>query len=297
MTATEYRIDRGSLRSPRRNDQGFLLVDAFAARSGILEYPDSAMPGGVRRELREPAVVFDEASLASYEGVPITSDHPSVMLDRSNATEYQRGTVLAPGRQDGDHVAVALVINDGGLIDQIEAGKVQVSAGYKVRYDATPGEHPLYGKFSGRQLAVVLNHVAIVGTGRSGPTVALRLDGVDVPTLIELEPRFDRAEALAELRARWGDRGNWAEYETRSDAFVRAMVMQTRENDASHNRQAPAARSDQKTVDDSPAAARRRMIADQRARADGDRVERTPEGGSVADARAAMLKRLKSGGG
>lgn len=183
-----YRIDRGSeLRSPRRNDQGFLLVDGHATRVGVLEYADNSMPDGIRRELRLPEDLFDAASLASYEGVIVTDDHPAVMVDMHCAGEYQRGTVLGPGRRDGDHVAISLVINDAGLINNVEAGKVELSPGYRIKYDPTPGVHPIYGRHDGRQTDVRINHQAVVRTGRSGPTARLRMDGVDVDVPIELD--------------------------------------------------------------------------------------------------------------
>lgn len=183
-----YRIDRGSpLRSPRRNDQGFLLVDGYATRVGVLEYADPSMPDGIRRELRLPEDLFDPESLASYEGVAVTDEHPPCMLDAHCAGEYLRGTVLGPGRRDGDHVAISLVISDAGLVNKVEAGTVELSPGYRIKYDPTPGVHPVYGRYDGSQHNVRVNHQAVVRMGRSGPTARLRMDGVDVP--VELSAR------------------------------------------------------------------------------------------------------------
>lgn len=200
MTLTDaIRYDRGhALRSPRRNAAGFLLVDGYAASVGCLLYPDASMPDGIRRELRLREDL--ETSLAGYEGIPLTDDHPAVgMLDPSNARDYQRGTVLGPAHMDGEQVAVSTVITDASLIAAVESGKVQLSPGYRVKLDSTPGVHPIHGRFDARQVQVIPNHLAIVARGRGGPAVRLRTDGADGTDLDVLVERELDNEARNEL--------------------------------------------------------------------------------------------------
>jgi hypothetical protein len=171
-----YRIDRGSLRPPRETAQGFLRVDGYATRVGILEYPDPEFPGGIRRELRRPGVLFDAGSLASYEGAPITDDHPPEMVTPSNATAYAKGTVLGEARRDGDHVAVSFVITDADTIRKAKDGKRELSTGYRILLDETPGVDPVYGRYDVEQTKIEVNHLAIVSAGRAGPTARIRMD-------------------------------------------------------------------------------------------------------------------------
>lgn len=177
MTAA-YRYDRGSsLRSPRRNAQGALICDGASSRLGLMLYPDPSAPDGIRRELRLEQDVFAPESLASFEAVPIVDDHPPVPLNASNAGVYARGTVLGPGRRDGDYVAVSMVVTDATLIAKIEAGRQrELSVGYLIDFDPTPGIDPRWGAFSGRQLNIRADHVAVVAHGRAGSAASIRMD-------------------------------------------------------------------------------------------------------------------------
>lgn len=193
-----FRVDAGTLQKPRRTSQGYLRVDGWASRTGILEYrnPD----GTIRRELREPDAVFDESSLLGFEGAPITDDHPSTMVDIHNAKQLTKGHVLSVGRRDGDHVAVSLVVTDPELIRKMENGKRQLSTGYYVELDETPGTHPQYGRYDARQVRVgPVNHLAVVERGRAG-TASVRMDAaMDV----RLDPGSEQvpAEVVARLDA------------------------------------------------------------------------------------------------
>lgn len=143
--------------------------------------------------------MFSEESLLGFEGAPITDDHPSVMVDISNAKTLTKGTVLSVGRRDGDHVAVSLVITDPDLIRKVESGKRQLSTGYYVHLDETPGIHPEFGRYDAKQIKVgPVNHLAVVERGRAG-TASLRMDSADgaVDALVEIE-----ADVGAEIEAR-----------------------------------------------------------------------------------------------
>jgi hypothetical protein len=191
--ARVLRFDAGTLQKPRRTSQGYLRVDGWASRAGLQEYrnPD----GSKRIELRDDDAVFSDDSLTGFEGAPITDDHPSEMVNIHNAKNLTKGTVLSVGRRDGDHVAVSLIVTDPALIAKIESGKRQLSTGYYVEMDETPGVHPKYGRYDARQVRVgPVNHLAFVERGRAG-TAAVRMDAaVDV--------RFDDEEMPADLVAR-----------------------------------------------------------------------------------------------
>jgi hypothetical protein len=62
----------------------------------------------------------------------------------------------------------------------------EVSAGYRVEFDATPGIAPTGDRYDGIQRNINGNHIAVVRRGRAGPDVKLHLDRFDAanPSLI-----------------------------------------------------------------------------------------------------------------
>lgn len=193
------RYDVGKLQAPTRTPQGFLRVDGYASRCGVLEYRDD---GAIRRELRLPEDVFSEKSLEGFVGLPVTDDHPSEMVGPDNAQGLMLGTVLGPGRQDGDFVGVTVQVTDAGLIRKMESGKRQLSVGYAVELEDGPGEHPTYGKYDAIQRRIVPNHLAVVSSGRSGPAVSVRMDGLEEIEHEDFDPDQPRDEG-----GQWGEGG------------------------------------------------------------------------------------------
>lgn len=173
--ARVQRFDLGTLSTPRETPQGFLIVDGYASRVGTYDYagPD----GSIRKERRLPADVFDPASLQTFMGAPFTDDHPLEFVTLENAEGIQVGTVLLPGAQDGDFVKVTCVITDAETIQAMRDGKRELSVGYTVEHDETPGVDPTYGPYDATQRNIVINHLALVDEGRAGPIAAVRMDG------------------------------------------------------------------------------------------------------------------------
>jgi len=176
-TSFGFRTDIGTLRPPRRMDDGRLVADAHITKPGIFEYPDASMPGGIRRELREPKEVFDQASLDSFSMVPITNKHPPVMLNSDNAKSYMVGSTGERITRDDDHVKAPVMVTDAKTIAELEKGDVEVSCGYACEVEETPGVHPVYGKYDAVQRNIRGNHLAVaVGAARAGRTARVRMD-------------------------------------------------------------------------------------------------------------------------
>lgn len=177
VKAMALRFDASPLTKVTRTPQGGLRVDAAVSRTGILLYtnPD----GSTRREYRPPAEVFAPESLATIAAAPVTNLHPG--RGRVDAEDWRTLAVGHVGesiRQDGDHVAATLYVQDRHVIDLIESGqRREVSLGYDLDYDPTPGTSPEGERYDGIQRNIRVNHVALVPKGRSGSSVALRLDG------------------------------------------------------------------------------------------------------------------------
>jgi len=172
---------------------GRARVDALLTRTGVFTYRNR--DGSERREYRPDEEVNNPASLASFEAVPVTDDHPPVMLTSKNAREYARGVSMPGIHMDGDHMVGELVIWDDALIAKMDRGKIQVSNGYSCDLEMTPGVSPSGEKYDAIQRNIRGNHVAIVDTGRAG-TARVRMDAADLG--IELACAADVAHADGE---------------------------------------------------------------------------------------------------
>lgn len=155
-----------------------LRVDGYLARTGIQIYNDGI---NERREYRSPEEVFSEDSLASFRGMPVTIQHPRVMVTARTWKQVAVGHVGDDVRRsdDGEHVAASIWLHDAKAITRVQSGELQeLSVGYLARLDETPGVAPSGEKYDARQTEIRGNHVALLrqGQARGGPTVALRLD-------------------------------------------------------------------------------------------------------------------------
>ena len=119
-------------------------------------------------------------SLASFAGKAITMEHPPALLDSENSKDYQIGFTGSEIVYDNGFVRAVMTVTDQDVIERIMHGDVrEVSAGYRVNYDPTPGVTDSGEHYNGIQTEISGNHVAIVRRGRAGPQVKLHLDRQD----------------------------------------------------------------------------------------------------------------------
>lgn len=168
------RFDRGGLSKPVKLDNGWMRCDAYLTRTGVFSYLDSN--GKERREYRPPDEVFKADSLSSFSAVPVTNDHPPEALDATNTNRYQVGHVDGMPAREGDKMRARLLITDAGVISAMESGKRELSNGYLVHLDETPGVSPEGERYDAVQRNITGNHVAIVDEGRAGPECRARMD-------------------------------------------------------------------------------------------------------------------------
>lgn len=156
-----------------KTPEGFLVChNVPVARVGTQEYlgdevdkPDKDIVTVYRR----PEEVFKKSAIDSFEGKPVTNDHPPGLVEGGNAMAYIKGVCKNVHRgtgDDSDKVIADLVIYDQVLISLIENGKREISAGYTCSYADYNGEL--------EQVDIVGNHVAVVDKGRAGNSVAIR---------------------------------------------------------------------------------------------------------------------------
>lgn len=171
---------------------GFIICkDVPVARTGFQRYrvrdlqQEEARNLGVNLEnqdafidlYRAPEEVFDPATIASFEGMPVTDGHPEEFVARDtwravacgHAQNVRKGWEAL---ESGEWPLIAdLVINADPLATNVElARKRQVSCAYNYGL-AREGSKLLQVKIRG-------NHVAVVDKGRAGPEAAIQ-DGAE----------------------------------------------------------------------------------------------------------------------
>lgn len=155
--------------------EGFLICrNVPIARTGEMEYLECELkPDGSSSKMvtvcRSPDEVFSEAALSSFEGKPVTDEHPPELLTPDNCIQYARGHAQNIRKGTGEwegHVIADLHIQDDELIRAVQGGKREISCGYECSYteneDGTYSQHDIRG-----------NHIAVVTRGRAGKHVAI----------------------------------------------------------------------------------------------------------------------------
>lgn len=156
--------------------EGFLICrNVPIARTGEQSYLGSEI--GLTGEdasrmvtvCRVPGEVFSEVALASFEGKPVTNDHPPCLIGPDDVTAYSRGHAEMVRRGAGewaDYVLADLHIQARDLIDAVRNGKREISCGYECEYvqngDGTYSQKNIRG-----------NHIAVVDRGRAGKRAAI----------------------------------------------------------------------------------------------------------------------------
>jgi hypothetical protein len=159
----------------RRSADGYLKTRARSARAGVYDYLGREVdPEGKKfaadqivKVYRHADEVFKTESLASFIAKPITDDHPNKPVNSDNWRDHARGAVFAATR-DGDFVGFDLAFMDKALIDQIDAGKRELSNGYACDIAFEDGTAPDGTAYNAVQRNIRGNHVAVVRKGRAG---------------------------------------------------------------------------------------------------------------------------------
>lgn len=175
----DYRIDKGGRITSKVDENGYLRIDGVVAHVGILEYMDDE--GAVIREFVPEETLFEPASLESLAGAPVTLQHPPEMVTPSNYKEYSQGSVNGMPSRDGDNLVASMLVIGNEALHAVEyEGVSELSPGYSVDLDETPGEWQGQ-KYDRVQRNRRYNHQAIVDAARGGSVCSLRFDGANVP--------------------------------------------------------------------------------------------------------------------
>lgn len=178
--------------------EGFLLCRGVAiARIGLQTYDRADLPletgphGKIIAE-RLPEEVFRRETIASFEGKPVTVNHPDgEFVSPANWKRYSVGIVQNVRRGEGpesDLLLADLLITSADAIAYANTEFPEISAGYECEYERVGR-----GKYIQRN--IIGNHVALVRRGRAGPRCAIK-DAIKEPPV--------KKSRLAKLLAAFG---------------------------------------------------------------------------------------------
>lgn len=163
--------------------EGFLLCEGVpVARAGELLYAEGELTAedgfdaieakdGIIKVTRGTDDLFSPETIASFEGKPVTLNHPEDFVAPDNWREVAVGhmqNVREGEGEDADKLLADLLITDREAIYAIKSKTMrEVSLGYDAEYEQLePGK--------GKQTNIMGNHIALVRRGRNGPSVAIR---------------------------------------------------------------------------------------------------------------------------
>lgn len=163
--------DTVSIAGTHKRSDGYLVVDARVARTGVQRYLGSEVG---RPEIpfvdvyRPPEEVFATDAMASFAHRPITDDHPTEAVTADNWKELARGQTSDEIRQEDKFLRVPLMVADAETIKKVEGGKKELSAGYTCDLQFTAGTTPDGQTYDAVQTKIRANHIAVVQAGRAG---------------------------------------------------------------------------------------------------------------------------------
>ena len=167
--------------------EGFIRDTPIVGRTGILVYRNA--DGTERKEYRPPEEAFKADSLASLQGKPITIGHKAFVTAGNAAQVAPVGSVLSAGRQDGNAIRADIVIYN------LDTTARELSCGYTLDLDETPGTTPEGEHYDAIQRNIVYNHLAVCSRGRAG-IARLNMDGSQV---IDDEDNSKEDKKMAEM--------------------------------------------------------------------------------------------------
>lgn len=157
---TFFHADRGTLLEEieRNAELKQMRLWAKVRHIGDLVYHDEN--GKEYKQFVTRESITDPAFVNQMLFLPVTDEHPEVFIDKFNKNLYMKGLTGSQPAVDEDGFLIDFAIFDEELMDAIDAGKRDVSLGYKSvirRFDDGTEQ----------QIVCRPNHLAIVSEGRA----------------------------------------------------------------------------------------------------------------------------------
>lgn len=188
-------VDRGFITKPQITEEGYLVCDVDFARVGVQYYMNFELGIYALKDkksfdlvgvLRPESEVFNKDSMESFSLLPLTDGHPSVFLDSETVKDYSVGTTGENVVRNGDFLNVRIKVTDKDIVDSIQSGKKQFSAGYNSVLIKESGNYRGH-QYHFIQKLIRGNHLAVnINNARCGSGCSIK-DSIDMKKSILLD--------------------------------------------------------------------------------------------------------------
>ncbi|OAT17160.1 phage protein [Buttiauxella gaviniae ATCC 51604] len=190
----ETQVNTDAIKQWTITPEGYLQIDIPIATPGVLVYDKKRGDAFTAKEYRSPDELFNQDSMNSLIGKPVTVSHPrNGLVTSKNYRAVSAGVVTAVMRQGNELIARALVQDEKSIrLIQQDKSLRGASAGYQC--DDKPkevGRSTDGQEFDTVQKGINYNHLSIVRNPRV-KTATFNLDGEPM----ELEEALAKIETL-----------------------------------------------------------------------------------------------------
>lgn len=192
----QLRFDKSQVGKIVKTDEGYLRGEAVVTRCGVFKYLNQ--DGTIRREARLPEYAFKKESLDSLKMIPVTNNHPTVLVDATNAKELSIGSTGETINIDGENILTTVTINVQDAIDDIENNnKVELSLGYTLDLIEQKGVYNGQ-EYDCIQTNIKYNHLAVVERGRAGVS-RLNFDSFEYAMIVDENIIHEERENMVKI--------------------------------------------------------------------------------------------------
>lgn len=289
---TIQRTDRFTSDGVETTPQGFLRFPVYMGRTGVQIYKRG--DGSITRELRPEDEVFRKETMDALKAIPVTNNHPAVNVTPENSKELMVGfgsdIIEKVEKGKFSFQKGYITVTDKTMIADINEGKIEVSLGYDVFLDDTPGVFDGMA-YDTIQRNITPNHLAIVDKGRAGSEVRLRFDSdavmVDDTNINNTDKPYKGDAKMAKLKV--GDQEFEVEKEVKD-----AVEAQFKANDEAMEEKSKDAEEKEKEAKD---AEKEKEKAEDKAKDAEEEKEKAEEKADTLEAKLdAANAKLKKGG-
>lgn len=189
----QLRFDKSQVGKIVKTDEGYLRGEAIVTRCGVFKYLNQ--DGTIRREARLPEYAFKKESLDSLKMIPVTNNHPTVLVDATNAKELSIGLTGETINIDGENILTTVTINVQDAINEIENNnKVELSLGYTLDLIEQKGVYNGQ-EYDCIQTNIKYNHLAVVERGRAGVS-RLNFDSFECGIIVDENIKLEREKMV-----------------------------------------------------------------------------------------------------